>query len=111
VEGADLGFVVETVQREDFLLVLQQDDLGGERGTNDEVTQSAGSTSSSELVTRVGVTWPMHTTSDSPPGAVDTLLGWKSIFTTWEELKTSREDYLEDADMERRSAATGTPKT
>ena len=33
-------------------------------------------------------TCPMHTASESPPGAVATLLGWESIFTTSEELKT-----------------------
>lgn len=32
------------------------------------------------------ITCPMHTASDSPPAAADTLLGWKSIFTTSEAL-------------------------
>lgn len=36
-----------------------------------------------------GITCPMHTASDSPPTDVDTLLGWESIFTTSEALKTN----------------------
>lgn len=35
------------------------------------------------------ITCSTHTASDSPPAATDTLLGWKSIFTTSEALKSS----------------------
>lgn len=40
------------------------------------------------------ITCPMHTANDSPPAPTDTLLGWKSIFTTSEALETNKRGYL-----------------
>lgn len=43
----------------------------------------------------------MQTARESPPTATDTLLGWKSIFTTSEALEMALECYSSHKEMYR----------
>lgn len=106
MQSSNLCFIAKIVQCEDFLLILHKDNL--QRAMNNNaviIPQTKKKKKSPTLQVQEwldliyassndwskDITCPMHTANDSPPAPTDTLLGWKSIFTTSEALETNKE--------------------